>query len=247
MAHKVSPGGSYRLDRRYSEPVGRLAVATGATTRAAFNNVVACCDRLAERGRLDVLLALKAHRVTMAQVLDADRRDALDDLIARLTPRPEDAAFWPAVRTWLGPAKASRDRAPTMRRYATTMDKLDRANVIAKDASISALAAVDWRAVEKSWKGGAADWNHVRRAVSHFLTLQLGDVYHPLRREVVKKIPMQRERARVPDLDVNTFWRVVHAAPEHVRPSFVALVALGLRTASICECARRTCTQSPVP
>jgi len=28
---------------------------------------------------------------------------------------------------------------------------------------------------------------------------------------------------------VATFWRVVNAAPEHVRPAFVAIVALGLR------------------
>jgi len=132
MAHKVSAGGSYRPDKRYSEPVGRLAIATGATTRAGFHNVVACCDRL------------------------------------------------------------------------------------------------DWPVLAKTWKGSTADWNHVRRAVSHILAVHLGDTFDPLRRAVVKAIPRQRER--VPDLDVATFWHVVDAAPEHVRASFVVLVALGLRT-----------------
>lgn len=230
MAHKVSAGGSYRLDKRYSEPVGRLAIATGATTRAAFHNVVACCDRLAQRGRLDVLAAVKAHRITLAQVLDADRRDALDALLASLTPNLADALLWPAVASFLGPANAARDRGPTMRRYATSWKKLERAGVLSKDAPVSALDGLDWPALARTWKGSTADWNHVRRAVSHFLAVHLGDTFHPLRRAVVKAIPRQRERERVPDLDVPTFWQVVNAAPEYVRPAFVALVTLGLRT-----------------
>jgi integrase len=117
-----------------------------------------------------------------------------------------------------------------MRRYAASWKKLERAAVLAKDAPVSALAAVDWSALAKTWKGSTADWNHVRRAVSHFLAVHLGDTFDPLRRAVVKAIPRQRERERVPDLDVPTFWHVVHATPEHVRASFVALVALGLRT-----------------
>ena len=84
MPHRISSGGSYRLDRQYPPPVGRLAIATGTTTRTAFRNVEACCDRLVERGRLDVLVALKARSITVAQLLDADRDDSLDDLLAKL-------------------------------------------------------------------------------------------------------------------------------------------------------------------
>lgn len=229
MAHKVSAGGSFRLDRRYSEPVGRLAIATGATTRAAFQNVVACLDRLAERGRLDVLGALKARRVSVAQVLDADRRDALDDLLASLTPCPADAPLWVAVWAWLAPAKGLKDRDSTMLRYATSWTKLERANVLPKDAPVSALASVDWATIRKTWNGSATDWNHAARAVSRFLTLHMGDKYDPMRRAIlsgIKKLPV---RSRVPDLDVPTFWRVVDKAPEHVRASFVCIVALGLR------------------
>jgi integrase len=72
----------------------------------------------------------------------------------------------------------------------------------------------------------------LRQAVSHFLTIHLGDLYHPLRRSVVsvQAFPKRVEMERVPDLDLTTFWRVVGRAPEHVRPAFVALVVLGLRT-----------------
>ena len=230
MAHKISEGGSYRLDKIFPEPVGRLALATGTTTKAAFRNVVACLDRLVERGRLDVLLALKAHRVSIVQVLDADRADSLDGLLASLTPTPESVPLWPAVRGWLGPMAG---RSVTVRRYGVSLLKLERFGVLAPDAPVSALGTLDWKALGQRWTGpgcSGSDWNQMRRAVSRFLTVQLGDVYHPLRRAVVKAIPKRREVERVPDLDVPTFWQVVGAAPEHVRPALVALVALGLRT-----------------
>jgi integrase len=86
--------------------------------------------------------------------------------------------------------------------------------------------------LSQRWTGpgcSGSDWNQMRRAVSRFLTIHLGDVYHPARRAVMKAIPKRREVERVPDLDGPTFWQVVDAAPEHVRPALVTLVALGLR------------------
>ncbi len=226
MPHKVSAGGSFRLDKVYRAPVGRLAIASGATTKAGYRNVLACLDRLAERGRLDALQALKRHQVTVAQLLHADREDAIDELLASLTPAPEAAALWPAVQAWLGPRAA---RNVTVKRYGVSMVKLERAGVLESGARVADLAAVDWRGLVARWNGSGSDWNQMRRAVSRFLTVHLDDVYHPLRRSVVKAIPKRPELERVPDLDVPTFWRVVEAAPAHARPAFVALVALGLR------------------
>ena len=68
----------------------------------------------------------------------------------------------------------------------------------------------------------------MRRAVSHFLTLHLGDVYHPLRRAVVKAILQRREQSRVPDLSPTLFWTIVDAAPEYVKAAYVSIAALGL-------------------
>jgi len=219
--HKVSVNGSYRLDRVYPAPVGRLALASGATTKAAYRNVVACLDRLAERGRLDLLTALKARNITIAQVLDADRREVLDSLLAA-----DNTPLWPAVEAWLGPAAA---RTPTMRRYGNSWDKLRRVGVLRADAAVSGLESIDWAKLAQSWPGSAADWNHLRRGVSRFLTVALGDTFHPLRRAILKLLPVKPEAERVPDLDAGTFWKAAQAAPEHLRAAFVAIVALGLR------------------
>src|SRR5687768_9162146 len=103
MTHKVSAGGSFRIDRIYPGDVGRLAIASGATTKAAYRNVLACLDRLAERGRLDVLGVLKARQVSVGQVLAADRAGQLDALLLGLTPNPEASPLWSTVEAWLGP------------------------------------------------------------------------------------------------------------------------------------------------
>jgi integrase len=226
MATRVSRGGSYRLDKRFPAPVGRLAIATCATTRKAYTQAEACVLRLAERGRLDVLLALKAGQVRMPQVLSADRAGTLDALMAGLRPRPEDAPLWATVEAWLGPVA---EQSATAVRYRTSFRQLERAAVLKADARVSDLAAVDWTGLAQRWMRSPSDWNHLRRAVSRFLSVQYGDKYDPRRRAVVEKIPKRAERERVPDLDVSTFWRVVEAAPEHLRASYVCLVALGLR------------------
>jgi integrase len=60
-------------------------------------------------------------------------------------------------------------------------------------------------------------------------TLYLGDVLHPLRRQVVKAIPTREEYSRVPDLPISLFYSIVEAAPEWVRPAYLTMAALGLR------------------
>lgn len=226
MAHRVSRRGTYRIDRWFPPPVGRLAVASGASTLAAFRQADACLLRLAERGRLDVLLAVKQGAVNVPQVLGADRSDRLDALVASLTPSPEQAPLWATVESWLGPVA---ERGPTVKRYGVSWTKLERLGLLAPHAKVADLATVDWRSLSRRWGASAADHNLMRRAVGRFLTCQLGDVYHPLRRTVMRAWAPLAEQERVPDLDVPTFWQVVHAAPEHVRAAFVAIVALGLR------------------
>ncbi len=182
--------------------------------------------RLAERGRLDVLAAVKQGAVTVPQVLSADRSGQLDALVTSLTPSPEQAPLWEAVELWLGPVA---DRGPTVKRYGVSWAKLQRLGILPPHAKVSDLATVDWRGLTRGWEASAADHNLLRRAVGRFLTCQLGDVYHPLRRTVMRSWTPLAEQERVPDLDVPTFWQVVHATPEHVRAAFVAIVALGLR------------------
>ena len=69
----------------------------------------------------------------------------------------------------------------------------------------------------------------MRRAVSALLTTALGDVYHPFRKEVLKKVPILRERERMPDLNPQLFAHLVALTPPHARASYCVLAFTGLR------------------
>ena len=49
---------------------------------------------------------------------------------------------------------------------------------------IEDLKSIDWALLHRNWPAGSADWNRLRSAVSRFLTMTLGDKYHPFRRVV---------------------------------------------------------------
>jgi len=136
------------------------------------------------------------------------------------------ANLWTAVDAWTPTSAAAK---ATRKRYATSFAALKRSDVLKASATVGDLSGVDWRSLEAAWTGGSSDWNHLRRAVSRFLTLHLGDVHHPVRRAVVKAIPKRKEQSRVPDLPPTLFWSIVHKAPEYVRAAYVTIAALGLR------------------
>jgi len=131
--------------------------------------------RLYDKGRLDLLRAIRAGTLTVTEVYAADRQDTLNALTgdrARLA-----APLWTAVDAWT-PMSAKAPATP--KRYAISLAALRRTGVLKTDATVEQLGAVDWRALEAAWPRSAADWDHLRRAVSHFLSMHLGDVYRPL-------------------------------------------------------------------
>jgi len=223
MPHRTSKHGTFKLDRLF-QGVGRINLASGATTSAEFHKRDALLTRLYDQGRLDLLKAIKAGTLTVTEVYAADRQGQLDTLTGDRALL--SANLWDAVKNWTptsAPAKQTR------RRYATSFGTLERSGVLKADATVGDLAGVDWRALAATWNGGASDWNHLRRAVSRFLTLYLGDLHHPMRRAVVKAIPTRKETARVPDLPLPLFWSIVQATPEFVRAAYITMAALGLR------------------
>ena len=223
MPHRTSKNGTFRLDRRFPG-VGRIAVASGATTSTEFRKRDALLTRLYDQGRLDLLRAIQSGKLNTTEVYAADRMSQLDSLTGDRALL--SANLWEAVKNWTptsAPAKQTR------RRYATSFGTLERSGVLSSSATVGELASVDWRALGATWKGGPSDWNHLRRAVSRFLTLHLGDVHHPLRRQVVKAIPTRKENSRVPDLPLTLFWAIVQAAPEYLRSAYITMAALGLR------------------
>jgi len=96
-------------------------------------------------------------------------------------------------------------------------------------ATLETLGTVDWKALKAQWPNSGSDWNHLRRAVSHFLADQLGDVHHPWRRAVIKVFPKGVEVERTPDLTPDVFWAIVHQTPEYIQAAYVTIAALGLR------------------
>ncbi len=95
---------------------------------------------------------------------------------------------------------------------------------------IADLKSIDWALLHRNWPAGSADWNRLRSAVSRFLTMTLGDKYHPFRRAVMAQYPRAAESSgRVPDLSPALFWRIVNAAPQRLRPAYVTLAATGLQ------------------
>jgi integrase len=233
--HRTSKGGTYRLDRVFPG-VGRIAVASGATTREEFKSRNALLTRLYNKGRLDLLGAIKAGTYTVTEVYAADREDQLGRLTGEraILGRP----LWPTVEEWVGYSlwdadEKREEKRPkpghTRRRYGVSFKALKARAGLPESATIEALGAVDWRALKARWPRSDGDWFHLRAAASHFLADQLGDVHHPFRRAVMKDFPRAKAAERVPDLDVPTFWRIVNQAPEFVRAAYVTIAALGLR------------------
>jgi len=226
MARRTRLGAALRIDRVFPG-VGRIAVTSGTRLRTEFTKRNALLTSLAERGRLDLLRALRQGDVTMTELYAAYRENRLDAMTGeRRTMR---LPLWETVDAWVETSA----RAPaTRRRYDVSFKALRRngaGGVLGPGAVVEDLAAVDWRALEAGWTHSASDWNHVRRAVSKFLSDQLGDSQHPFRRGIVKRIPLRPEAPRVPDITPELFRAIIEKAPDYVRPVFVTLAATGLR------------------
>ena len=67
---------TFRFDRRI-KGVGRLALSSGARTRREHQRREGIVTKLIEAGALDTLRALRDGRITMADLVAADRRGVL--------------------------------------------------------------------------------------------------------------------------------------------------------------------------
>ncbi|PYO40433.1 MAG: hypothetical protein DMD33_17585 [Gemmatimonadetes bacterium] len=223
MPHRVSPKGSFRLDRIFPG-VGRINLSSGAKTAAEYRKRDALLSELYETGHLELLRAIRARRLTVAEVFAAQRTQRLSYLAADvLLTRP----LWPELEAWF--PRSARTIA-TRRRYEVSWRALKRRLAEAFPVRVADLVDVPWGEVASAWGRSPADWNHLRRAVSRFLSTLLGDKWHPFRRLVLKDFPRAREsKGRVPDLSPTGFWKIVNAAPAHVRSAYVTLAVTGLR------------------
>src|SRR5712691_3292066 len=147
--HRTSSGGTYRLDRVFPG-VGRLAVASGATTREEFKKRNALLTRLYDHGRLDLLRAIKAGTYTTTEVYATEREDPT---LASLTGERAILArpLWATVETWAGRPLwgeaadkwEGAEPGPTQRRYCVSFKALKARAGLSETATVEALASVD--------------------------------------------------------------------------------------------------------
>ena len=196
---------NFRFDRVFPG-VGRIQRSAGTNRIAEFRKRDTILTKLFENSQLEVLRSFQRGEITIEQLVEADRVGRLKgaDLMSEMAMRQP---LWTAIDETL-PKMGNGEE--TRRRYFTSLAKLQRldARWLPSHAQVGDLAAVDWKQLAAQWLGSAADWNHMRRALSTFLTTALGDVYHPLRRSVMRQISLRPERPRVPDLSVENFWRI---------------------------------------
>lgn len=224
-----------RFDRDFtSVGVGRIRVSSGTKKVAEFHRRDAILTKLLERGELDLLRALKDGKISIEQLVNADRNDKLKVTLSEMLLR---RPLWETFEQMLPQLGRSEE---TRRRYETSFDALKRRKIagLGDNASISDLANVDWKGVCASWGNSPSDWNHAVRAISTFLTHATGDVYDPFRRRVMKMLQKLDEEHRVPDLSVDLFWKIIADMPEHARPGPVVLVVTGMRLKEYLRCGK---------
>lgn len=224
---KTSPGGTFRFNRiflLYGQRV-RCQLRSGARTLREFHRRDALLTQLYEdQARHELLRAFCRREVRLAELVEAARSERLALTTADLAAR---RPLWTEVDRVL--ALPGTPGSDTRIRYRTSFRHLARSGVLPPTALVSDLGRVDWVALRTTWVGSAADWNHLGRAVSAFLTRTLGDKWHPLRRQVAAAFPKLAEVERVPDLSPEGFLRRVAAVREELRPALMLVAMTGVR------------------
>jgi integrase len=210
--------------------LGILQITSPATDQRKIAKHHAVVDSLIEDSQIAVLQALMEHRVTLDQLVEAQRQNELSGASVLISIAKREP-LWEAMKKAIPQMGKGSE---TRKRYDQTRRSLEKkaASILTSRATVGDLAGVDWNRLRLEWGNSASDWMHLRRFVSAFLTKHLGDVYHPFRRQVMKGIPTAKEAERVPDLTPEMFWHIVAKAREHVRPAYVTLVLTGMRDRS---------------
>jgi integrase len=233
--HRIGGTGSYRFDRVFSG-VGRINRSSGTTKLKEFQKRDQLLTELFEHAQLEALRSFQRGDVSIEELLEAKRLGRLTSS-ALLADVKLQSGLWESFDS-VFPKVHWSDK--TAHRYRVSLESFTRkaGAQLSTSARVADLLRLDWKALQRDWGTSAADWNHMRRMLSAGLTKLLGDVYHPFRRDVVKRIPVAREVARTPDLTPELFWRIVLRTPLHAQPCYVVLLATGMRLGEYMRCTR---------
>lgn len=101
------------------------------------------------------------------------------------------------------------------------------AHILGPEATVTTLEKTtndQWRALWAAWNGSAADWNHLRRALSAALTCAFGHSDDHARKYLMKRMKLQDEEARGSNVDYETFEQILTFVPPLYRSAFRTLV-----------------------
>lgn len=228
---RATENGALRFNRDFSRNrIGRITNSSRTADPKEFELRNALLTKLHDWGQFEVLRAFKRGDLSIEELLEADREGRLKhaELQSQLMLK---RSLWAAVDAAL--PQMGRTES-TRKRYALSFKALKRkaAKWLPATARVQDLERVRWQELRAEWGKSFADWNHMRRAISSFLSVTLGDKYHANRRTIIKAIPIAPEVGRVPDLTPEVFWRILNHVPATYRDCFVVLVATGLRVRS---------------
>jgi integrase len=262
---KVSPKGSYRFNRTFSRGKGREPLritrasgVMGAEGVTKFENEPkkiqnefryrdGLLTRLYEQGDFETLQRFQDGEIQIQEIISFDKQGRLRQIGQELVSARPLWKTWeeaiPNMRTDTGKPISSETR----RNYTSSMKRLKSLGIpgLGEDCDISALRYVDWARAYDAWEDSPAAWNHIGRGLSRFLTVVLGDKFHPIRREVVRRFPKMTEFARVSSLTRIQFYRILDMLPEKWRPYFVTLAVTGLRIGELCALNQEDLDQEP--
>lgn len=230
-----------RIDRMI-DGFGRFQKRTGATTAGEHRARVALLDRLIEADQLEVIGMLSRDEITWTELRQAERKkrlhsDALAADVALSRPlwdKGDVAGAFSLTLPRMGRTGSSRDRYEVafvqLREHAG--DYLPAGSVV-KD-----LKSVDWSAVRASMAAlSPASRNRIRSAVSAFLTVFLGDKFHPFRRDVMRAIGAAEDETTAPrDVTLEEFWQLVNKMDDAVKPTAITLAGTGMRVGEYLKC-----------
>lgn len=230
----VAPEGrvsSLRIRRRLARfgiPV--LDINARTKSRKVLASRERLIDQLVADSQVEVLRALAAGTLAI-EVVEGHVREhgaAGAGLAAQIRL---GVNLWTALEETLpsmGASTATRDR------YTVSRDQLKKR--LPAGTRVRDLLTVDWAAMKAAWTTSASDWMHVRRMLSRFLSLYLGSKTHPVREEILARIPRAAEVERTTELTPAEFHRLVSVMREDLKAPLWTLVLTGMRMGEYLRC-----------
>ena len=211
--------------------IGLGRVAKSARTRDidVYHKRKGILQTLQDRGRLDVLRAWKDDQISIEELHALNEQQMLFEAMELVLFR---RSLWDAFAATIERMGKS---TLTRQRYQSSIDKLMRVGntepfkkQLGPGATVGDLKKVDWEGLQNAWGGSAADWNHLHRMLSHFLSKFVGKKSSQ-RNDIIESVGRKKESPRVVMITIATLFKIRDALPERLRAVPMTLLLTGMR------------------